>query len=269
MPAAGGGGAVAELLARITAQPAAAPELLAQTAVTEYGPQAQAWAERLRATYPGAPADGLARLAAQRYTRLARSAGAAAVLGGRLGPVAGAGVLGMLQARVVLHIAAAYGVDPTAPERVPELLALASTFRGADQAGPAASDRATVTARAATRAGTDTGRATEPGAAIESAAAADARSATQDRSTLPETGPTAGAWRAAAPLLRSAGTWMMWQAAGRLLPGAGVLLGAHSSADAVRRLAVRAAGYYRTAPRATLNQPGALLRVDPTQPRWP
>ncbi|HZN70684.1 MAG TPA: EcsC family protein [Micromonosporaceae bacterium] len=256
MPAASAGGAAAQLLARITAQPAAAPELLAQAAVAEYGPQAQAWAERLRASYPGASADGLARLATQRHTRLARGAGAAAVLGGRLGPAVGAGLLGMLQARVVLDIAAAYGVDPTAPERVPELLALASAFRGAADARAATSDRAAVMARAAAKAGTDTGTATEPGAAIESAAAADARPAVQDGSALQETGVAwgttagAGAWRAAAPLLRSAGAWMLWQAAGRLLPGAGVLLGAHSSADAVRRLAVRAAGYYRTASRA-------------------
>ncbi|HET8683352.1 MAG TPA: hypothetical protein VFM54_16010 [Micromonosporaceae bacterium] len=201
VPAAGAGGAAAQLLARVTARPVAAPELLAQAAVAEYGPRAQAWAELIRATYPGAPADGVARLAVQRYTRLARGAGAAAVLGGRLGPVAGASALGMLQAQVVLHIAAAYGVDPTAPERVPELLALASAFRGAEEARTAAGGRAAVTARAAT------------------------------------------------PLLRAAGAWMLWQAAGRLLPGAGVLLGAHSSADAIRRLAVRAAGYYRTASR--------------------
>jgi hypothetical protein len=119
----------AALWAKIKDEPEYAPETLASAAVAQYGPAAKDWAARLRKSYPDAPAHGLARLAVDRYTRLARRAGAAAGLAGPLGPVAGVGSLAVLQAQLVLHIAAAYGVDPTSPDRAAELLSLTGAQR--------------------------------------------------------------------------------------------------------------------------------------------
>ena len=97
--------------------PAAVPrtpeERAAQTAVERYGSAARTWATRLRTTYPRATPDGLARLAARDHVRLARATGAAAALAGPIGPAAGTGAVLAVQARLVVHVAAAYGVEPT------------------------------------------------------------------------------------------------------------------------------------------------------------
>ncbi|MGC1210804.1 MAG: hypothetical protein WA890_05980, partial [Micromonospora sp.] len=73
--------AVAEwraISARVLDHPGFAPELLALAAVAALGPRARDWAEGLRAAYPDADPDGLARLAARRFVRLARAGGAVA-----------------------------------------------------------------------------------------------------------------------------------------------------------------------------------------------
>jgi hypothetical protein len=89
---------------------AAVPTYLAETAVERYGDSAHRYVQWLRDTYPDATPDGLAR-AVMRHT-----------IGYPLlsGP---AGVLAT-QARLVLHIAAAYGRDPRDAARVPDLLEL-------------------------------------------------------------------------------------------------------------------------------------------------
>jgi hypothetical protein len=108
----------------IKTSPAYAPELLALTAVDRIGDEARAHLSWLRETYPTATPEALARLAAQRFVRDARAQGA---LAGLLGPVAlfaeSVG-LALTHARLVLHVAAAYGADPTDPRRAAELLVL-------------------------------------------------------------------------------------------------------------------------------------------------
>jgi hypothetical protein len=102
--------------ARTPASAAAVPEVLAEAAVQRLGDSVAGDLSWLRDTYPQATADGLARLVIGRlagrwrYTILAGPAGTAALLD--------------VQARLVLHVAAAYGRDPRDPARVPELLAL-------------------------------------------------------------------------------------------------------------------------------------------------
>jgi hypothetical protein len=151
---------------RTPTAPGAVPELLAEAAVERFGDSVDRYVSWLRDTYPEATPDGLARLATQRLTRRFGYA----ALAGPVGTVA----LLPVQALLVLHIAATYGRDPRAPERVPELRQL-----------------------------------------VESRALA---------------GPLLG------------------RVAGRLLPGAGVVLGAFAGAGALDRTARRAVAFYRDAP---------------------
>ena len=99
------------------------PHRLAELAVAELGPRAAAWADWLRRTYPGAPDDGIVRLAteqARRHGWTLAAVDAGGPLTGALHLPASAGLKVML----VLRIAAAYGHDPTDPARADDLLTL-------------------------------------------------------------------------------------------------------------------------------------------------
>ena len=109
---------------RIVADPGYAAEHLVREAVHRLGPEARDWIVRARLRYPGARPDGLARLAAKDFARASRRHGAASGAAGLLGSLAAVGVLAHLQARLVLTIAAAYGVDPTSEERARDLIEL-------------------------------------------------------------------------------------------------------------------------------------------------
>lgn len=101
--------------------PGQPPRRLAELAVAELGPRAAAWAAWLRRTYPDPPAYGIMRLAVQEATR----AGWALALTEAGGPVmAPARLVGIawVRATLVLRVAAAYGYDPTAPQRVDDLI---------------------------------------------------------------------------------------------------------------------------------------------------
>jgi hypothetical protein len=112
---------VPTLWERLRSDPAHAPEILALVAVEWLGPEAERYAAWARATYPGATGDRLARAAGRRFAAQARSGALAGVIAPEIGQVI---ALGWLQARLVLHVAAAYGRDPRAPERAAELLVL-------------------------------------------------------------------------------------------------------------------------------------------------
>jgi hypothetical protein len=112
------------LLTRMRADPAHAPEHLALAAVERIGPEAREWAEAMRHRHPRASDDDLARHARIRFTRLARYSGATAGVLGLPGAIADTAVLAWTQARMVLHLAAVYGEDPTDRERAAELLVL-------------------------------------------------------------------------------------------------------------------------------------------------
>lgn len=89
----------------------------------EFGPRAAAWAAWLRKTYPDAAPAGLARLAARQAGRLGLTVAALEAGGPTAAPVHLAATA-WLRAALVLRIAAAYGHDPTAPDRAAELLEL-------------------------------------------------------------------------------------------------------------------------------------------------
>src|SRR3954452_14722889 len=88
----------------------------------------------MRRERPGVTPDALAALAVRRFTNLARISGAVSGATGLPGAVLDVGVLAWTQARMVLHIAAAYGLDPAAGERAIDLLVLQRVHKGASTA---------------------------------------------------------------------------------------------------------------------------------------
>ncbi|MEU5965669.1 hypothetical protein ABZ777_31055 [Micromonospora parva] len=199
--------------ARVLDHPGFAPELLALAAVRALGPGAAGWAAGLRTRYPDASADGLARLATRRFVRSAGAGGATAALAGFFAPVAELAAVLWTHAELVLHLAAAYGKDPTHPDRAVDLLVLT-------QVHP---DRASAVA-----------------------AVADAESA-GDPAEGAWPRAAEAAWRLAAPLTAQAGGWVALRLVARLLPGAAVLAAALGDAAAADRLAARAVAVYRPA----------------------
>jgi hypothetical protein len=114
--------------------PQYAPEHLALEAVRRLGPEAARWVERMHLEHPTLSGEGLAMLAVRRFTTLARISGAVSGATGLPGAVLDVGVLAWTQSRMVLHIAAAYGLDPTAGERAADLLVLQRVHKGASTA---------------------------------------------------------------------------------------------------------------------------------------
>ncbi|MEV0153569.1 hypothetical protein AB0H57_07485 [Micromonospora sp. NPDC050686] len=215
---------LASLTARLRDHPGLAPELLALAAVEALGPRAGDWAERLRAAYPAAAPDALARLASRRYVRLAGMGGAGAAVAGLFAPVAELAAVLWTQANLVLRLAATYGRDPADPERAVELLVLTRVHPDAPSAR----------------------------AALSAARAADGPRA------QPQPWPWAAeaAWRLALPLGAQAGGWLALRLASRLLPGAAVLVAAAGDAAAADRLAARAIWAYRPAAAGSRPAPG-------------
>lgn len=109
---------------RMREDPQYAPEHLALEAVRRLGPEATQWAERVRAEQPGVSAEILAEQAVRKFINHARLSGAVSGAAGLPGAVIDVGVLAWTQARMVLHIAAAYGVDATNADRAADLLVL-------------------------------------------------------------------------------------------------------------------------------------------------
>ena len=124
--------------ARIVADPGFTPEHLAREAVRRVAPEARDWLAQSTSRYPMAGPDRLARLAADHFVRLARRRGALA--GGPLVTATGASLIAVTQARAVLHIAAAYGLDPGAEERAAELLILLRVPRLTEPTGAVLAD---------------------------------------------------------------------------------------------------------------------------------
>ncbi|MEV8506145.1 EcsC family protein [Actinoplanes sp. NPDC051475] len=122
------------LWARMKADPQYAPEHLALEAVRRLGPEARRWADRAREDQPGIAADALADQAVKRFMNHARLSGAVSGATGLPGAVVDVGVLAWTQSRMVLHIAAAYGADPTSPDRATDLLVLQKVHKVAESA---------------------------------------------------------------------------------------------------------------------------------------
>jgi hypothetical protein len=204
----------AGLWERMKDDPQYAPEHLALEAVRRLGPEAAAWADRIRAERPDLDAEGRAELAVKKFVNLARLSGAVSGAAGLAGAVVDVGVLAWTQSRMVLHIAAAYGVDPGHPDRATDLLVLQKVHKVAESARLAL--------------GVAQGR--------ERAAALLARSNTPLRQAL---------LRLSVKLAQMAGIRAAKRIFAKVVPGAAVILGTWANSSATTDLARRARDHYR------------------------
>lgn len=124
----------ARLWDRMRDDPQYAPEHLALEAVRRLGPEAAQWIAKARAERPDATADQLAEQAIRRFVNRARLSGAVSGAAGLPGAVIDVGVLAWTQARLVLHVAAAYGANPAHPDRATDLLVLQKVHKAAETA---------------------------------------------------------------------------------------------------------------------------------------
>ncbi|GHJ49145.1 hypothetical protein Cs7R123_64870 [Catellatospora sp. TT07R-123] len=197
------------------ADPQYAPEHLALAAVRRIGPQAAQWARAMRERHPSMHPDGLAQLAVQRFRWHGRLSGAATGAIGLPGAVLDVAGLAWTQSRLVLHLAAVYGIDPTVPDRATDLLVLQRVHKAGEGARAAlgvAAGREHIGAAVARVAGMSTARA---------------------MAQL--------SWR----LARMAGVRAVRKVAAKAVPFAGIVLGAWVNSSAVNDVARRAIAQYR------------------------
>jgi uncharacterized protein (DUF697 family) len=203
------------LWARMKADPQYAPEHLALEAVRRLGPEARRWAQQARAARPDLTGDALAELAEKRFLGYARLSGAVSGAVGLPGAVVDVGVLAWTQARMVLHVAAAYGVDPTHADRATDLLVLQRVHKVAE------------TARVALGVAAGRERASR---LFESAA----------------NRPLSGVMvKLGAKLAQMAGVHAAKRMFAKVIPGAGMVLGTWANSAATKDLARRTREYYR------------------------
>jgi hypothetical protein len=186
------------------------------------GPRARDWAARTRSLYPAATPDGLARLATRRFVRRAGGGAALTAVAGVFAPLAELALVSWNHVALVLHLAAAYGHDPTHPDRAVDLLVLLGLQPDDDAA------RSALVAAGST-AGGRTG-ITAPTAGRE---------------------PARTGWRVAGPLLAQGGGWLAARVAARVLPGATVVAAVGGGSAGAERLAARAVARYRAVPGVT------------------
>src|SRR4051794_16445320 len=116
-----------ELITRIRADPARAPEHIALAAADLHGPAAAAWVTKHHARGV-TDRPSLARLAKRNHARLSRVEGAATGLGGWTTTAADLVALAWVQPRLIFFVAAAYGYDPRDRMRPAELLVLSEGY---------------------------------------------------------------------------------------------------------------------------------------------
>jgi uncharacterized protein (DUF697 family) len=204
---------------KMRADPQYAPEHLAVEAVHRIGPHAATWVDYVRRGQPSLNGEQIAKIAAQKFTNIAGLSGAVSGAAGLPGAVVDFGVLAWTQARMVLHIAAAYGLDPTHPDRATDLLVLQRVHT------------MTQTARAAL--GVAQGRQS-----IGTMVAAGA-----GRST----GKTRLVGELTVKLARMAGVRALKRLFAKVVPGAAIILGHWANRSATKELAARSMAHYRAA----------------------
>jgi hypothetical protein len=197
-----------EAWAKIVADPGHSPELLALAAVQTIGPRAKEWADRVKAAYPTATPDGRARLAVRQFTRFGGLSTVCAAVAGSYAPLALLGTAAVTHADLVLHIAAAYGFDPTDERRAADLLVLTKVH-------PSRAD-------------------------AESALATAKQPAYEDE----DGGLVDAVWRLGRMLAAQAGGWTMIRTVNRYLPGSSLVAAVLTSRSAAQALAGRAQRYY-------------------------
>jgi hypothetical protein len=201
-----------EAWAKIVADPGHCPELLALAAVQTIGPQAKDWAQRITTAYPNATPDGIARLAQRQFTRFGGVSSVFAAVAGSYAPLALLGTNALTHAQLVLHIAAAYGVDPTDEERAADLLVMTGMHTSREDAEAALS------------------RARHP-RYEEGGGVGDA------------------AWRLGRMVAVQTGGWTAIRGINRLFPGTSLLAAIMVSRSSALNMASRATAFYRRSAR--------------------
>jgi hypothetical protein len=194
--------------AKLIADPGHAPEILALAAVESFGPRARDWLDRTKHDYPAADQVALARLATTQFTRAGGLGSIFGAVAGSYAPIALLGTAAVAHAELILHVAAAYGLDPLAPERAVDLLVLTRVHP--DRAG------------------------------AEAALAAARRPAYDD-----EGGVTAAVWRLSRMITTRIGGWGVVRLINRYLPGVSLLTAFLASRAAAESVAARANAHYR------------------------
>ncbi|MEH0983545.1 EcsC family protein [Micromonospora sp. CPCC 205556] len=205
----------ATLWDRMRDDPQYAPEHLALEAVRRLGPEAAQWVVRARAERPDLSAEDLAEQAVRRFVNRARLSGAVSGAAGLPGAVIDVGVLAWTQARLVLHVAAAYGVDPVHPDRATDLLVLQKVHK--------------VTESARLALGVAAGR--------ERAGALFGHGAQQPLGRV--------MLRLGVRLAQMAGVRAAKRMVAKVVPGAAIVLGTWANSSATKDLAERARALYR------------------------
>ncbi|MEH0937010.1 EcsC family protein [Micromonospora psammae] len=205
----------ATLWDRMRDDPQYAPEHLALEAVRRLGPEAAQWVVRARAERPDLSAEDLAEQAVRRFVNRARLSGAVSGAAGLPGAVIDVGVLAWTQARLVLHVAAAYGIDPVHPDRATDLLVLQKVHK--------------VTESARLALGVAAGR--------ERAGALFGHGAQQPLGRV--------MLRLGVRLAQMAGVRAAKRMVAKVVPGAAIVLGTWANSSATKDLAERARALYR------------------------
>jgi hypothetical protein len=195
-----------EAWSKLIADPGHAPELLALAAVQTIGPRAREWVRTIREQYPTAADDALARLAAQQFTRFGTLSSIFGAVAGSYAPVALLGAAALTHAELVLHVAAAYGLDPADERRATELLVLTRVH-------PSAAD-------------------------------AEAAMAAAKQPAYEEGGITGAAWRLGRMAAAQTGGWAAVRLLNRLFPGTSLLAATLVSRSSAETVANRARAYY-------------------------
>jgi hypothetical protein len=211
---AGDDGPPSGLWQKMRADPEYAPEHLALEAVTRLGPRMAFELAKLQSLHPGAPADDLADMVIDRYVNQSRLSGAVSGAVPIAGAVLDIGVLAWTQARMVLMLAATYGVDPTHPDRAADLLVLQGIHKY------------TQTARSAL---------------------AVARGREHIGSLMPEERASTGRVmvRLGFKLAQMAGIRAAKKMLAKIVPGAAIILGGVTNGNATKALATRTLDHYR------------------------
>lgn len=194
---------------KLVADPAHAPELLALAAVQSIGPRAREWVARAQRDYPTADRAALARLATSQFSRAGSLGSVFGAVAGSYAPVVLAGTAAVAHAELILHVAAAYGRDPAAPERAVDLLVLTRVHLDRE--------------------------------AAEAAVAAARRPAYDEDGG----GVRAGVWRLSRLISGQVSGWGVFRLVNRYLPGVSLLATFLGSRAATDSLAARANAFYR------------------------
>ncbi|MFG2063023.1 EcsC family protein [Micromonospora sp. NPDC048871] len=200
---------------RMRQDPQYAPEHLALEAVRRLGPEAATWVRQARAQHPNATPDSLADQVVRRFVNQARLSGAVSGAAGLPGAVLDVGVLAWTQARMVLHIAAAYGADPAHQDRAADLLVLQKVHK--------------VAASARLALGVAAGR--ERAGALFGGGG----QTTLGRAML----------RLGIRLAQMAGVRAAKRVFAKVVPGAAIILGTWANSSATKNLAERSRAHYR------------------------